>query len=824
MAKKENKVAKKEVKESNVLNILIFVFSLVPIAFTAFFQGGYFQWETYLTFLLSLPAISLFTYKKLVKGEPLKGSEVELSVFLFLLMSFISLFFTVYFFATLTEFYKIVLYVFLFYIAIDTVSNELMFRVSLNFILGVSFVLSLLGFLAYIGVRFNLSSSFFKYLINNGFVQGFAVTSTLQYSNTFGGFLLLPLFITTGFVLNENGIFKKIIYGLLLVFFLITLIFTQSRGALLVFALSVVAFIILLPRKEKIISLFVLLILALTGGVLFIIKRNVIASYLGALISKIQIFVNFFLKGQYDPSLGNRVYMVKDAFKILKDYPIFGTGLGTYQYIYAKYRSVYFFSKFPHSILFQYLPEIGIVGASIFIYLAISLFARGIKSLRSRNSLKIGLFTGLLSIILHALIDFDWSLMFVPMVFFFFFGVLFSQDEPHYITFVCPLRKFFFDRVFRKKEKVITKRRGDSELNRVFSFVVVFIMVFIILLFQFLSANIDRLTFANAGRVPVEKTVADFKSAALFNPLDAKPYYDLAHFMYQVVFPQSETQDNLNKIVSEYNAAIRRCPKYFLYHFELGKLLYQTGNKSCIDEFKKTIDLNPLDPGAHASLALAYINLENDLQSAKSELDLALDLGKEAIAQGFSSNDILTDVYIGYGIYYEKLNDLKSARENYALAVSSSSRNAYALYKLGTIEINAGNLPQGVKHLFYACFYDPNFSDARKEFEKYGPIITIANPNSALKYKQESEIDIQWIPSNFNNVERYVVYLIPPKGDWVLINGNVPPKTLSIKYKIPKDLPDGAYTIRIYAVSQKIMQGQLGDWISFGEAKFYIGD
>jgi len=51
MAKKENKVAKKEVRESNVLNILIFVFSLVPIAFTAFFQGGYFQWETYLTFL-----------------------------------------------------------------------------------------------------------------------------------------------------------------------------------------------------------------------------------------------------------------------------------------------------------------------------------------------------------------------------------------------------------------------------------------------------------------------------------------------------------------------------------------------------------------------------------------------------------------------------------------------------------------------------------------------------------------------------------------------------------------------------------------------------
>jgi len=591
-----------------------------------------------------------------------------------------------------------------------------------------------------------------------------------------------------------------------------------------VFAISVVVFTLLLPKREKIISLFVLVAMALTGGVLFVIKRNVIAPYVGTLVSKVHALINFFVNGHYDPSLGSRVYMVKDAFKILKDYPIFGTGLGTYQYIYAKYRSIYFFSKFPHSILFQYLPEIGIVGAGIFIYLIISLFVRGIKSLKSRNILKIGLFVGLLAIFFHALIDFDWSLMFLPMVFFFFFGVLFSQDEPHYITFVCPVRKFFLDRVFKKKEKIVTKRKENSELNRVFSLVVVFIIVFVILLFQFLSANIDRLAIENANRVPVEKTIADLKSAVLFNPLDAKPHYDLAHFMYQVVFPQNQTQNNLNDIVSEYNAAIRSCPKFFLYHFELGKLLYQTGNKSCIDEFKKTIDLNLLVPGAHASLALAYINLENDFQSAKSELDTALELGKKAISDGFASNDILTDVYIGYGLYFEKLNDLKSALENYALAVSVNRKNSYALYKLGILEINAGNIPQGVQHLFYACFYDPNFSDARKEFEKYGPIITVANPNSALKYKQGSEINIQWIPSNFNNVERYVVYLIPPNGDWILINGNVPPRALSIKYTIPANLPSGTYTVRIYAVSHKIMQGQLGDWISFGEAKFYIGD
>jgi len=818
---------KKKTKESSLLNMLILFFALIPITFSAFFQGGYFQWETYFTFLLSLPAIVLFSYEKFVKGEHIKGSAIDLSIFLFLLISFVSLFFSVYFFATLTEFYKIVLYVFLFYIAIDAISNELMFRISLSFILGVSFVLSLLGFLAYIGARFNITSPFLKYLIDKGFVQTFSVASTLQYPNTFGGFLLFPIFITAGFILNEKGIFKKIIYTILLLFFLIIFILTQSRGAFLVFVVSVLVFIFLLPKREKIISLFTLFIIVLAGGVLFVLKRNVITPYISTLVYKIKVFINFFLKGQYNSSLGVRVYMIKDTLKILKDYPIFGTGLGTYQYIYFKYRSAFFFSKFPHSILFQYLPEIGIVGVGIFVYLIVSLFIKGFKSVEHSNNLKLGLFVGLLSIMLHTFIDFDWSLMFVPMLFFFFFGVLLSQSEPYYITFVCPVRKFFFDKVFKKNEKFVPRRKTEVELNKVFVFIFVFIILFVVILFQFLSSNIDRLAIANSERVSSDRTVANFKLAALFNPLDAKPHYDLASFMYQAIFPQSQTKDNLNKIISEYNAAIRKCPKYFLYRFELGKLLYQTGNKSCINEFKKTIDLNPLDPTAHASLAIAYINLGNDPQNAKDELDTALDLGKKAIEQNSGSKDVkdlLADVYIAYGLYYEKLNDLKRAQENYALSVSTNHTNSFALYKLGTIEISTGNLPQGVQHLFYACYYNPNSTKAKKEFEKYAPIINVVNPNSTLKYKKGTDIDIQWIPSNFNNVERFVIYLIPQKGKSLLIDGNVPPKTLSIKYTIPVDLPDGTYTVRIYAVSHKIMQGQLGDWISFGEVKINIGD
>jgi len=66
--------------------------------------------------------------------------------------------------------------------------------------------------------------------------------------------------------------------------------------------------------------------------------------------------------------------MIKDSLRILKDFPILGTGNGTYQYIYAKYRTIYFFSKFPHSIFFQTLDELGILGGAAFIYMMVLLF------------------------------------------------------------------------------------------------------------------------------------------------------------------------------------------------------------------------------------------------------------------------------------------------------------------------------------------------------------------------------------------------------------------------------------------------------------------
>ena len=216
---KKNKIKikqKKHIEKTSKINLrfVLILFSLVPVFFSAFFQGGYFPWETYLTFLLAIPPIFLFLFTKFKAEAPqdvLRKSGADKGLFIFLIVTFASLFFTVYFHATLTEFFKVLVYLSLFYIILNCVENEKDIGLILNSILTLSFVLSLLGILANIGQRLNLSGFFFDFLSRNGFTQDGRVASTLQYPNTFAAFIILPFFISFSYFITQKNLLKKVL-------------------------------------------------------------------------------------------------------------------------------------------------------------------------------------------------------------------------------------------------------------------------------------------------------------------------------------------------------------------------------------------------------------------------------------------------------------------------------------------------------------------------------------------------------------------------------------------------------------------------------------
>ena len=64
-----------------------------------------------------------------------------------------------------------------------------------------------------------------------------------------------------------------------------------------------------------------------------------------------------------------RPYIWKDTLTLIKDFPVSGTGLGTYSYIFPKYRTfadTYRFLRYAHNDYLQFVSEMGVV-AIVFI-------------------------------------------------------------------------------------------------------------------------------------------------------------------------------------------------------------------------------------------------------------------------------------------------------------------------------------------------------------------------------------------------------------------------------------------------------------------------
>lgn len=814
---KKNKVRIKQKKHIEItrkinLRFVIVLLSLVPVLFSALFQGGYFAWETYLTFLLALPAIFLFLFTKINSPEGLRKSGADRGLFIFLLVTFVSLFFTVYFHATLTEFFKVLIYLSFFYIVLNCIESEKDIGLILNSILSLSFVLSLFGILANIGFKLNLSGPFFDFLFRKGFTQAGRVASTLQYANTFAAFIIIPFFISFSYFITQKNLLKKVLYLALSLIFLITFALTESRGALIALVIAILIYILFLKGKDKKFSLISFAILIGAVLIVVLIKKDVFLPIFRSFAARLKGLLSFF-QGKWEESLGDRVIMVKDSLRILKDKPLLGTGNGTYQYVYAKYRTIYFFSKFPHSIFFQILDELGILGGAAFVYMIFSLFKKGFQAVRTNyTAISVGLYAGLVGLFLHALVDFDWSLMFMPLIFFYLFALLLSNSKKEYFVLKC----LIIERMRSKKQPVRDFKAVDTgkiltKRIKVLGIISASVLI-IVFSFQFLGAYFDFSTTQGIGKAQWTETVSMYKTAVALDPLASEYHYDLANFNFTYLIPSApDPTQYVEEAVSHYEAAIKHCPEFFLYHFELGKLYLQTSNNKAMDEFIRTVQLNPLDSGAHATLGFAYLKLKKDTSMAQIQLEEALRL-----------DDKNTDAYLGFGSLYEEQGEPDKALENYQLAVKYDAKNAYAYYRSGVIYENKGMLPEAVNNLFYAVKYNPQLTDAKTEYEKYAPIITIAKPQNGESIKVGTTYEISWLLSNKNNVEYYNIWLVPEQGDGILIKDRIPVESISYNWTVPENLAPGNYRIQIYAVSPDFMKGKFGNWLSYAEVQINL--
>jgi O-antigen ligase len=123
------------------------------------------------------------------------------------------------------------------------------------------------------------------------------------------------------------------------------------------------------------------------------------------------VLTRFFTTSPEDFESRWRIWL--NTFQILKDFPLFGSGLGTFAQIFPMYRSFHIRGVVTHTEndFLQLASEVGLVGAGLLLILFLFLFYKGgagILKLSSREPLRYIGISGLVSILaltFHSMVE-----------------------------------------------------------------------------------------------------------------------------------------------------------------------------------------------------------------------------------------------------------------------------------------------------------------------------------------------------------------------------------------------------------------------------------
>ncbi len=222
--------------------------------------------------------------------------------------------------------------------------------------------------------------------------------------NHFAGYLEMVIFMTIGLLLTELDRQKRVIFSFIAITMIFTLFLSLSRAGLLSFFISLlVMFCLLRLRKairKKTVLIAVLVIFAFLF--MFISGADPFLTRISTLFNKEAI------------SIESRWVIWKDMLKIIYDFPIFGSGLGTFKSIYPMYKTLtgQVVISQAHNDLLQLISETGLLGMGLTLWFFWLFFKNIFEVWLFRHhpfakGITLGGACAIFSILLHSFFDFN---------------------------------------------------------------------------------------------------------------------------------------------------------------------------------------------------------------------------------------------------------------------------------------------------------------------------------------------------------------------------------------------------------------------------------
>jgi O-antigen ligase len=242
-----------------------------------------------------------------------------------------------------------------------------------------------------------------------------SVTGTFINRNYFAGYLLMVIPLSMGFFFSREALYTgrfkgwrqrlssldgmTLLMGFGIIVMILGLIFSASRMGILSLLLSFTLISILFktPQKGKGFSKTSLLILGL--------------ALLWALWIGLDAVISPFFNVSED--LKWRWTVWGDTLRIVKDFSILGSGLGTFSQIFPMYKSFHMRRLVTHTEndFLQLSSEVGLIGMGILLVLFIFVFVRAVSGIRSmsitdsKRYIGIGGLVGILALMFHSMVE-----------------------------------------------------------------------------------------------------------------------------------------------------------------------------------------------------------------------------------------------------------------------------------------------------------------------------------------------------------------------------------------------------------------------------------
>lgn len=434
-------------------------------------------------------------------------------------------------------------------------------------------------------------------IIKKGPLEATAEFSTFTNKNHFAAYLEIIAFLTLSYVFIISLKSRQFILIFISSVLAVAIFLTASRAGRLCFLISLAVYILLLKMKRPV---------------------NKIASIIIPLFVFFFLFVIFIGSGSFiqrmetlkEPlhAYAARLQVVTDSLKIVKDFPLLGTGLGAFREIAQKYKtsdwqSTYAFS---HNEPIQALVETGILGFMLLAIFFCNYFKNAYSAWRKRNSpfavyITLGCLVSLFSAILHSFFDFMFHVPAVSILFFVILALALRvvyMKEPQSQS-IIPQYEFVLRRSLRVGLILILS------LLLFLGEYVVFRRYFAEKIFQ--KARETKITNAGIrGVLEYKRVLRDIDRAIMLNPLNSAYLNKKADFLAELALREDMQEelpiiedfrdsDKLLHLAEKfYKKAVDLNPTRADYHLRLGWLYSVFGKADLTErEFKKAILLDP---------------------------------------------------------------------------------------------------------------------------------------------------------------------------------------------------------------------------------------